>query len=82
MKSLLLSCGDTARPAQACDCSVILNEQQALDLYNAGYRCVGRYLTGTVGTDFRPKALTVAEIERVTSADYTFFQFIRMVAII
>lgn len=73
MKSLLLSCGDTARPAQACDCSVILNEQQALDLYNAGYRCVGRYLTGTVGTDFRPKALTVAEIGRVTSAGLYIF---------
>ena len=30
-------------------------------------------MTGTVGTDFRPKALTVAEIERVTSAGLYIF---------
>ena len=56
MKSLLVSRGDTSRYAEACDCSIILNKQQALDLWKAGYKSVGRYLTGTVGTDFRPKS--------------------------
>ncbi|MFR5044574.1 glycoside hydrolase domain-containing protein [Mediterraneibacter sp.] len=53
--------------------SIILNKQQALDLWKAGYKSVGRYLTGTVGTDFRPKALTVAEIKRITSAGLHIF---------
>ena len=73
MKSLLVSRGDTSRYAEACDCSIILNKQQALDLWKAGYKSVGRYLTGTVGTDFRPKALTVAEIKRITSAGLHIF---------
>lgn len=78
MQSLLVSRGDTSRYAEACDCSVILNKQQTLDLQKAEYKCVGRYLTGTVGKDFRPKALTVAEIERITSAGLHIFQSIRM----
>ena len=73
MQSLLVSRGDTSRYAEACDCSVILNKQQTLDLQKAEYKCVGRYLTGTVGKDFRPKALTVAEIERITSAGLHIF---------
>lgn len=73
MKSLLTSRGDTARRARACDCSTILNAQQIADLVAAGYQSVGRYLTGTVGSDFRPKALTVAEIDRITSAGMRIF---------
>ena len=69
----MVSRGDTSRYAEACDCSIILNKQQALDLWKAGYKSVGRYLTGTVGTDFRPKALTVAEIKRITSAGLHIF---------
>lgn len=32
MKSLLVSKGDTDRKAKACDCSTVLNKQQALDI--------------------------------------------------
>lgn len=73
MMSLLLSRGDIERPARACDCSTILNQQQVTDLKTAGYRHIGRYLTGTVGNDFRPKALTVSEIKRLVSAGLAVF---------
>lgn len=73
MMSLLTSRGDTSRPALACDCSVILNSQQVADLYEAEYRHIGRYLTGTVGNDFRPKALTSSEIQRITSSGIRIF---------
>lgn len=48
MKALLLSTGDTTRPANACDTWCRLSYQAACALYSAGYRFVGRYLTGTV----------------------------------
>ena len=73
MKSLLTSRGDTARPAFACDCSTILNQHQVDDLKHAGYKHIGRYLTGTVGNDFRPKALTVAESKRLIAAGINIF---------
>lgn len=75
MKSLLTSKGDTERKALACDCSTILNSQQATDLHVAGYRYVGRYLTGTVGVgnNERSKALTVSEIKRIQAAGLSIF---------
>lgn len=75
MKSLLTSKGDTERKALACDCSTILNSQQATDLHAAGYRYVGRYLTGTVGVgnNERSKALTVSEIKRIQAAGLSIF---------
>lgn len=72
MMSLLISRGDTARPAKACDCSTVLNEQQAKDLSNAGYEVVGRYLTGTVGGT-RSKALTINEIKYITNTGMKIF---------
>ena len=72
MMSLLISRGDTSRPAFACDCSTILNTQQAKDLKAANYTVVGRYLTGTVGGK-TSKALTVAEIKRITNAGLKIF---------
>lgn len=73
MMSLLTSRGDTSRPASACDCSTILNQQQVNDLSQAGYKHIGRYLTGTVGNDFRPKALTVNETKRLIAAGIAIF---------
>lgn len=72
MMSLLVSRGDTARPAFACDCSTVLNSRQASDLVSAGYQVIGRYLTGTVGGT-RSKALTKAEITRITNAGLRIF---------
>lgn len=73
MKSLLTSKGDTNRSAKACDCSTILNKQQALDLKAAGYTHVGRYLTGTVGTEHTPKNLTLDEVSNIENAGLSVF---------
>ena len=73
MKSLLTSKGDTNRSAKACDCSTILNKQQALDLKAAGYTHVGRYLTGTVGIEHTPKNLTLDEVSNIENAGLSVF---------
>jgi peptidoglycan hydrolase-like protein with peptidoglycan-binding domain len=41
---LLVSCGNQARPVTGCDCITEITAQRAQDLWNAGYRIVGRYL--------------------------------------
>lgn len=73
MKSLLTSKGDTNRSAKACDCSTILNKQQALDLKSAGYTHVGRYLTGSVGIEHTPKLLTSEEVKYIEAAGLSVF---------
>lgn len=75
MKSLLTSKGDTGRLALACDCSTVLNAKQASDLYNSGYRYIGRYLTGTVGVgaEERSKALTISEIKAIQNTGLSIF---------
>ena len=65
MKALLISKGDTTRPAKACDCSTVLNFQQAKDIKDAGFTHVGRYLTGYVGPQHTPKALTPKEVQNI-----------------
>ena len=72
MKSLLTSKGDTSRKSKACDCSNVLNAQQALDLKAAGYQVVGRYLTGTVGGSTR-KFITYEEIKNIKNAGLRVF---------
>lgn len=73
MKSLLTSKGDTARQAKACDCSTVLSLQQAKDLKDAGYTHVGRYLTGYVGPEHRPKSMTLNEISNIREAGLAVF---------
>lgn len=73
MKSLLTSKGDVNRSAKACDCATVLNKQQALDLKNAGFSHVGRYLTGSVGTEHIPKFITLDEIKCIESAGLSVF---------
>lgn len=70
MKGLLASCGDQDRSCIACDTATILDETTAAALYEAGYRYVGRYLTGTVLRDgFRvSKALSRAEADAIMGA--------------
>lgn len=65
--SLLLSKSNPDRSAIACDTSTVLNYNKALSLYNAGYRYIGRYLTGTVdvGTSRRSKAMTRDEMSDI-----------------
>lgn len=73
MKSLLVSKGDTKRIARACDCSTVLNKQQAADLKHAGYTHVGRYLTGSVGDNFIPKYITKDEAKYIEEAGLSVF---------
>lgn len=73
--SLLLSKGNTDRSDLGCDCSTILDSTKATALYNSGYRYVGRYLTGTVGSGSteRPKNLTRIELEDIFNAGLRVF---------
>lgn len=66
-KALLSSAGDTNRSATACDTSYVLNTDQIDTLWNAGYRYVGRYLTGNVirGGVRVPKAMNQTEIAAI-----------------
>lgn len=73
MKSLLTSKGDTSRSAKACDTATILGRQQARNLRAQGFEYVGRYLTGYVGKEHQPKALTHDEVEAIQAADLSVF---------
>ena len=68
--SLLSSKGDTTRPALACDTSYQLTSAMANALYTSGYRYIGRYLTGTVGSGstLRNKNLTISELNYLFNA--------------
>ena len=68
MKSLLTSKGDESRKAYGCDTATVLNASQARTLKNLGYTHVGRYLTGSVGSNYVPKFLTFDEINNIESA--------------
>lgn len=70
--SLLLSSGNPDRSATACDCATILDSEKATALYEAGYRYVGRYLTGYVG-DGVPKALSKEEMTAIFNAGLRLF---------
>jgi peptidoglycan hydrolase-like protein with peptidoglycan-binding domain len=70
--SLLTSCGDTSRSAIACDCATILTEEKAQTLYNAGYRYVGRYLSGTI-VGGASKALSIQEMQIAFNAGLRIF---------
>ncbi len=65
--SLMVSTGDPDRSAQGCDCATQLDDSKVSALYNAGYRYVGRYLTGYVGIGVR-KDLTYEEFKTISDA--------------
>jgi peptidoglycan hydrolase-like protein with peptidoglycan-binding domain len=66
--SLLLSTGDPSRKGTAMDCMYPLNSRTIATVWNAGYRTVGRYLTG--GTN---KVLTSSEVALITDQGMSFF---------
>lgn len=69
--SILTSCGDADRPAQALDCATILS-QQHIDLIKAnGYHTVGRYLTGTANGV--SKALSRRELNLIVDNGLRYF---------
>lgn len=73
--ALLLSCGNPDRTAKGCDCATVLNADKAKALYRAGYRYVGRYLTGAIGSGSSvvSKAMTKAELTAVFDAGLRVF---------
>lgn len=71
--SLFVSCGNKDRKVTACDCATQLSFEQAYALYLAGYRYVGRYLTGVVGRREIPKYLTEKEFDNVSRAGLRIF---------
>lgn len=70
--SLFISCGDKYRDAIAADCATILTKSKAEALVAAGYKYIGRYLTGTYGGGI-DKALTRQEAEIILEAGLKFF---------
>ena len=73
--ALLLSKGNPDRSAVGCDCATILDAEKAAALYNAGYRYVGRYVSGTVGSgsNEHTKALTKTEMTAIFNAGLSLF---------
>ena len=73
--ALLLSKGNPSRAAQGCDCATILDEAKASALFDAGYRYVGRYLSGTVGSgaSMSSKAMTKTEMTAIFNAGLRIF---------
>lgn len=69
--SLLVSTGNPDRAAAGCDCATQLNLAKAQTLYNAGYRYVGRYLTGYSAVG--PKNLTTSEYIAISRAGLRLF---------
>lgn len=73
--ALLLSSGNPSRSAKGCDCATVLNSNKAKALYKAGYRYVGRYLTGGIGfgSTFQSKAMTKTELNAIFDAGMKVF---------
>lgn len=72
IKATLVSSGDYLRPAIACDCATQLTITKAKALRYAGYKYVGRYLTGNLGKNF-PKHLTRKECMAISKAGLRLF---------
>ncbi|NVY96620.1 DUF1906 domain-containing protein [Lactobacillus sp. DCY120] len=75
IKGLLTSNGNTNRDSDTFDTATQLSAAQAQMIKNYGFKIVGRYLTGSVGTgtNRRNKNLTTAEIKNLTAAGLKIF---------
>jgi peptidoglycan hydrolase-like protein with peptidoglycan-binding domain len=73
---LLISTGDSSRPATGCDCITEITATRASQLYAAGYRIVGRYLDEHLlpgDPYFLNKALKPGEPQTILNAGLRFF---------
>ncbi len=70
--ALMVSTGDPTRPVLGCDCATQLDSVKAEELYKAGYRYVGRYLTGFAAKK-APKNLTFEEYKAICDAGLKLF---------
>ena len=73
IKGLVTSNGDTGRDSIALDTATQLTAEDVKHFRDYGFSIVGRYLTGTVGTDFKPKNLTLPEIKTILDGGMKFF---------
>ncbi|QUH16850.1 DUF1906 domain-containing protein [Lacticaseibacillus rhamnosus] len=73
IKGLVTSNGDTGRDSIALDTATQLTAEDVKHFRDYGFSIVGRYLTGTVGTDFKPKNLTPTEIKTILDGGMKFF---------
>ena len=73
IKGLITSNGDTGRDSIALDTATQLTAEDVKHFRDYGFSIVGRYLTGTVGTDFKPKNLTPTEIKTILDGGMKFF---------
>lgn len=70
--SLLVSCGDTSRKGEACDCSTQVTQARAITLRDAGVKVVGRYLCNTPSSDFN-KMIQPGELSVITQSGLRVF---------
>ncbi|MFY1632760.1 glycoside hydrolase domain-containing protein [Solwaraspora sp. WMMB335] len=73
---LLVSSGDTSRPATGCDCVAEITPTRGAQLVAAGYRIVGRYLDEHLPPSdpyFLDKALKPGEPQTILDAGLRFF---------
>ncbi|MGK5521149.1 glycoside hydrolase domain-containing protein [Micromonospora sp. URMC 107] len=73
---LLVSSGDTDRPATGCDCITEITATRAAALKTAGYQIVGRYLDEHLpptDPDYLGKALKPGEPQTILNAGLRFF---------
>lgn len=73
IKGLVTSNGDTGRDSIALDTATQLTAEDVKHFRDYGFSIVGRYLTGTVGTDYKPKNLTSTEIKTILDGGMKFF---------
>ncbi|MGW0215619.1 glycoside hydrolase domain-containing protein [Micromonospora chokoriensis] len=73
---LLVSSGDTDRPASGCDCITEITADRGRQLRDAGYQIVGRYLDEHLPPDdpyYLGKALKPGEAQTILDAGLKFF---------
>ncbi|KAB1970224.1 glycoside hydrolase domain-containing protein [Lacticaseibacillus casei] len=73
IKGLVTSNGDTGRDSIALDTATQLTATDVQHFRDYGFSIVGRYLTGTVGADFKPKNLTSTEVKTILDGGLKFF---------
>ncbi|KLI75362.1 MULTISPECIES: glycoside hydrolase domain-containing protein [Lacticaseibacillus] len=73
IKGLVTSNGDTGRDSIALDTATQLTASDVQHFRDYGFSIVGRYLTGTVGADFKPKNLTSTEVKTILDGGLKFF---------
>ncbi|MFF9340203.1 MULTISPECIES: glycoside hydrolase domain-containing protein [unclassified Streptomyces] len=73
---LLVSCGDTTRPAQGCDTAAYTSPERARALWAEDYRIIGRYLDEHLAPDdpyYLGKALKPGEAQAIIDSGMCLF---------